>query len=53
MRTTNTAAALVLLSLTIGTATTPAQIYTHNPAAVLEEIAAAGEVVTAYDITEL
>lgn len=44
------AAALFLLSLTIGTAEKPAQIYTDDPAAVLAEIAAAGEVVTAYDI---
>lgn len=45
------AAALFLLSLTIGTGT-PARIYTHDPAAVLAEVAAAGEVVTAYDIAE-
>lgn len=46
-----TAAALFLLSLTIGTGS-PAQIYTNDPAAVLAEVAAAGETVTAYTIAE-
>ena len=46
-----TAAALFLLSLTIGHGT-PARIYTHDPAAVLAEVAAAGETVTAYTIAE-
>lgn len=44
-----TAAAVVLLSLTIGQGK-PAQIYTDNPAAVLAEVANAGETVTAYTI---
>lgn len=46
------AAAVVLLSLTIGNST-PAQMYTDNPAQVLTEVRAAGEVVTAYQITAL
>lgn len=46
-----TAAALVLLTITIGTSTKAAQMYTTDPAAILAEVAAAGEVVTAYDIT--
>ena len=45
------AAAVVLLSLTIGNST-PAQIYTDSPADVLAQVAEAGETVTAYTIAE-
>lgn len=47
------AAALVLLSLTIGAGNKPAHIYTTDPAAVLASVSEAGETVTAYAITEL
>jgi len=43
-------AAVVLLTLTIGTSKQPAQIYTDTPAAVLAQIEQAGETVTAYKI---
>ena len=43
-------AAVVLLTLTIGTSKQPAQIYTDTPAAVLAQIEQAGETVTAYTI---
>ena len=45
--------AFYLLTLTIGAADQPARIYTFNPAEVLETVSAAGEKVTAYEITEL
>jgi hypothetical protein len=47
------AAALVLLSVTIGTSKKAARIYTHDPAAVLSAVAAAGETVTAYQVEEI
>jgi len=47
------AAALVLLSVTIGTSKKAAHIYTHDPAAVLAAVAAAGETVTAYQVEEI
>lgn len=47
-----TAAAVVLLSLTIGNGT-PAEMYTDSPADVLEMVEKSGEIVTAYSITEL
>lgn len=50
---TTTTAAVVLLTLTIGTSKQPAQIYTDTPAAVLAQIEQAGERVTDYQITNL
>lgn len=46
-------AALFLLSLTIGKSQAPAQIYTHDPAGVLAQVAKAGETVTAYTLEEI